>query len=89
MLTKKYTIVVYDVGQKRNSKVLKICRKFLFHSQKSVFEGYLNENDLEKLKIQIQKAIDTKNDQVAIYRLNGNGIKKETIGYCVSFTNII
>lgn len=47
MLTKIFVVVVYYVGKKRNPKVLKICRKFLLHSQKSVFEGYLDENELK------------------------------------------
>lgn len=33
-----YIILTYDVGSKRVEKVLKICRKYLVHVQKSVFE---------------------------------------------------
>lgn len=90
MLTKIFVVVVYDVGQKRNSKVLKICRKFLLHSQKSVFEGYLDETEISKLKKQLECVIDTKDDQVAIYKLkNTNKIEKETIGYHITFSSII
>ena len=42
-----YVIITYDVGVKRNSKVLKICRRYLLHVQKSVFEGHITETDLK------------------------------------------
>ena len=38
-----YVIVVYDVNAKRNNKVLKTCRRFLTHVQRSVFEGTITE----------------------------------------------
>ena len=34
-----YVILTYDVGAKRVSKVMKTCRKYMVHVQKSVFEG--------------------------------------------------
>ena len=90
MLTKLFVVVVYDAGQKRDSKLLKICRKFLLHSQKSVFEGYLYENEIEKLKKQIENVINTEDDQVVIYRFkNNNKIEKEIIGYHITFSEII
>ena len=36
-----YVICVYDVNEKTCVKVMKILRKYLFHIQKSVFEGPL------------------------------------------------
>ena len=45
-----FVIVTYDVNVKRNNKVLKICRKYLVHVQKSVFEGNITEAKLRKLK---------------------------------------
>lgn len=38
-----YVILTYDVKVKRNPKVLKLCRKYLTHVQKSVFEGFISE----------------------------------------------
>ena len=43
-----FVILTYDVRQKRHSKTRKICKKYLYHVQKSVFEGYLTERQLKK-----------------------------------------
>ena len=48
-----FVIVTYDVNVKRNNKVLKICRKYLVHVQKSVFEGNITEAKLGKLKSEL------------------------------------
>ena len=45
-----FIILAYDIHTKRASKVLKICRKYMMHVQKSVFEGDLTEAKLKKLK---------------------------------------
>ena len=45
-----YIILVYDVGQKRVGKMLKICRKYLNWIQNSVFEGEITEVKLKELK---------------------------------------
>ena len=45
-----FVIVVYDVGSKRVSRIMKTCRKYLSHKQKSVFEGMITEAQLKKLK---------------------------------------
>lgn len=84
-----YIIVTYDVGMKRNSKVLKICRRYLIHVQKSVFEGFISENKLNKLKKELMKVIDTENDQIAIYRYDKGKLIKEVIGYHIEMDNII
>ncbi len=45
-----YIILVYDVGQKRVGKMLKLCRKYLNWIQNSVFEGEITEVKLKELK---------------------------------------
>ena len=55
-----FAIVVYDVNIKRTAKVMKICRKYLEHVQKSVFEGNITESKLNKLKREISQIIDKK-----------------------------
>ena len=45
-----YIIVVYDVGEKRVGKILKLCRQYLCWIQNSVFEGELSEAKLRELK---------------------------------------
>ena len=45
-----FTIVVYDINVKRTARVMRICKKYLEHVQKSVFEGSITEAKLNKLK---------------------------------------
>lgn len=45
-----FVIVVYDINRKRVGRALKICRKYLVHVQKSVFEGNITEGQLKQLK---------------------------------------
>ncbi len=60
-------ILVYDIGEKRVQKVLKICRKYLKWVQNSVFEGEITPATLEKLKIELQNTINPSEDSVIIY----------------------
>ena len=83
-------IIVYDVGTKRNPKVLKTCRKYLPHVQKSVFEGYITEGQLNKLKNELRNIIDTKEDSIIIYRFDSSKYSaKEYIGVHDEVTNIL
>jgi CRISPR-associated protein Cas2 len=54
-----YVILVYDVGQKRVGKMLKLCRKYLNWIQNSVFEGEITHVKLEELKIKAIDIMDT------------------------------
>lgn len=45
-----YVICTYDVNEKKCSKVMKILRKYLFHIQKSVFEGTLTPKKFKDLQ---------------------------------------
>ena len=45
-----FVVLSYDINQKRVNKVLKVCRKYLVHVQKSVFEGTITEAKLNSLK---------------------------------------
>lgn len=65
-----FVIVTYDVNVKRNNKVLKICRKYLVHVQKSVFEGNITEAKLRKLKSELKRTTKTDEDSVIIYRFD-------------------
>ena len=85
-----YVILTYDIGVKRNRKVLRICRKYLRPVQKSVFEGDITERKLEKLKNEIKRVINPENDQVAIYRLQSvHYSDKEIIGYHIPQDNVL
>ena len=53
-----YVIVVYDVGEKRVGKMLKLCRQYLCWVQNSVFEGELSEVKLKELKLKMEGLIE-------------------------------
>ena len=57
-----FVIVTYDVNAKKNNKVLKICRKYLLHVQKSVFEGMITEAKLKRLKNELAQVIKKDED---------------------------
>lgn len=62
-----FCILVYDISETRVAKVLKTCRKYLNWVQNSVFEGEISEAKLEKLKLELKKTINQKEDSIIIY----------------------
>ncbi len=85
-----FIILTYDISSKRSPKVLKICRKYLTHVQKSVFEGNLTDRQLIALKQELQKLIVPDKDQIAIYELDKpEDANKEMIGYHLVESNIL
>ena len=76
-----FVILTYDVLAKRDAKVLKICRRYLKHEQKSVFEGVITDASLQRLKKDLEKAIDTDMDSINIYEFESmKYTSKEKIG---------
>lgn len=76
-----FAILTYDIGQKRVSKVMKTCRKYLSHVQKSVFEGMITDGELNKLKKELENIINYEEDEICIYRLdNLKYSSKQSIG---------
>ncbi|RMF70322.1 MAG: CRISPR-associated endonuclease Cas2 [Calditrichaeota bacterium] len=76
-----YVILVYDIGEKRVTRVLKACRAYLNWVQNSVFEGEISEAKLEELKLRLKKIMKEKEDAVLIYRLGDQRyMKKEVLG---------
>lgn len=63
-----YVIAVYDVGQKRVAKMLKLCRRYLNWIQNSVFEGEINPAKLEELKILAKNIMDEDQDSFIIFQ---------------------
>jgi len=53
-----YVILVYDCGERRVAKMLKLCRKYLNWIQNSVFEGEISEVRLKELLSSAKKFID-------------------------------
>ncbi len=63
-------ILVYDIGERRVSKILKICRRYLSWIQNSVFEGDISEAKFEKLKAELKRCINLDEDSIIIYTFN-------------------
>ncbi|WP_457569552.1 CRISPR-associated endonuclease Cas2 [Desulfurobacterium sp.] len=63
-----FVILVYDAGEKRVQKFLKICRKYLVHVQNSVFEGELTEATLKMLTEELRTIMNDEEDSVLIYK---------------------
>ncbi|MBP7102787.1 MAG: CRISPR-associated endonuclease Cas2 [Bacteroidales bacterium] len=76
-----YVILVYDCGEKRVGKMLKLCRKYLNWIQNSVFEGEITEVKLEELKIKAKKIMKEEDDSLIIFlSRNERWLAKEIIG---------
>ncbi|MEM6967132.1 MAG: CRISPR-associated endonuclease Cas2 [Bacteroidota bacterium] len=76
-----YVILVYDMGEKRVGKMLKLCRRYLNWIQNSVFEGEITELKLQELKIEAHKIMDTQYDSLIIFSSrNSRWLDKEVIG---------
>jgi len=77
-----YVILVYDIGQKRVGKMLKLCRQYVNWIQNSVFEGELTDVQLKELKAKADKIMNKeKHDSLIIFKSrNANWLEKEVIG---------
>lgn len=76
-----YIILVYDCGEKRVGKMLKLCRKYLNWIQNSVFEGEITEVKLMELRIEAKKIMNTEEDSLIIFlSRNERWLEKEIIG---------
>lgn len=68
-----YVILVYDIYTDENSpkvqrKVFSICKKYLTHIQKSVFEGNLTKLKLMELEKELKRHIREDLDSVVIFK---------------------
>lgn len=68
-----YVILIYDIcgnnnGERRLNKVFKICKKYLTHIQKSVFEGELTEGQILKLKLELESVVDKNIDSIILFK---------------------
>jgi CRISPR-associated protein Cas2 len=76
-----YAILVYDVGEKRVAKMLKLCRKYLNWIQNSVFEGEITEVKLKELKYCAKEIMDEDTDSIIIFSSRDQKwLDKEIVG---------
>jgi len=62
-----YVIAVYDVGEKRTGKMLKLCRRYLHWIQNSVFEGEITEVKLRELMIEARRVMNLAEDSFIVF----------------------
>lgn len=76
-----YAILVYDIGEKRVGKMLKLCRQYLNWIQNSVFEGEISEVKLTELKAKAKKIMDVESDSLIIFSNEASKwMSKEIVG---------
>jgi len=76
-----YVILVYDCGEKRVGKMLKLCRKYLNWIQNSVFEGEISEVRLHELLISAKEFIKEESDSIIIFKgRDVKWIEKQIVG---------
>ena len=76
-----YIILVYDCGEKRVGKMLKLCRKYLNWIQNSVFEGEISEVKLKALVFKAESIMELDEDSLIIFSgRTENWIEKQIIG---------
>lgn len=75
-----YVILMYDINEKRVTKMLKLCRRYLHWIQNSVFEGELTEVQLKRLKSEAN-ALMNDNDSLIIFKSKDERwLEKEIVG---------
>ena len=75
-----YAIVVYDISNNEaRNKVKEVLNRYLYHVQKSVFEGKITESQLFYLKKFLPKLINPETDYIIIYLLPDRGYLKEKV----------
>lgn len=76
-----YVILVYDCGEKRVGKMLKLCRQYLNWIQNSVFEGEISEAKLIELKQKAKAMMEIEEDSLIIFSSrNEKWLEKEIVG---------
>ncbi|SMD44428.1 CRISPR-associated protein Cas2 [Aquiflexum balticum DSM 16537] len=76
-----YVILVYDIGERRVVKMLKLCREYLNWIQNSVFEGEITEVKLKELISRAKKFMKKEEDSLIIFKSREERwLEKEIIG---------
>ncbi len=75
-----YVILVYDVDQKRTSKMLKLCRRYLSWIQNSVFEGEISEVQLKQLTLEAKRVMEDEDSLIVFKSRDERWLQKEIIG---------
>jgi len=76
-----YVILVYDVGERRVGKMLKLCRKYLNWIQNSVFEGEITDVKLRELIYSTRQIMNEAIDSIILFKSRDeHWLDKEIVG---------
>ena len=76
-----YVVLVYDVGEKRVGKMLKLCRRYLHWIQNSVFEGEITALKLRELEHEARQIMEADSDSIIIFKSReSKWLEKQIIG---------
>jgi CRISPR-associated protein Cas2 len=76
-----YVILVYDIGEKRVGKMLKLCRQYLIWIQNSVFEGEITPVKLKELILKAKGIMEEETDSLIIFKSRQeNWLEKQIVG---------
>jgi len=76
-----YVILVYDVGEKRVGKMLRLCRKYLNWIQNSVFEGEITDVKLKELLYKVEGIIKNEVDSIIVFKnTDEKWLEKQIVG---------
>ncbi len=77
-----YIILVYDIGEKRVGKMLKLCRQYLNWIQNSVFEGEITEVKIKELKSRAKDIMELETDSLIMFKSRDqNWLDKDIVGH--------
>jgi CRISPR-associated protein Cas2 len=75
-----YVILIYDVGEKRVGKMLRLCRRYLHWIQNSVFEGEISEVKKKELTLRAEKIMEEEDSLIIFSGRHSNWMEKQVIG---------
>ncbi len=75
-----YVILVYDIGEKRVVKMLKLCRRYLNWIQNSVFEGEITDARLRSLRSEARGIMEKSDSLILFKSRDQRWLDKEVIG---------
>lgn len=76
-----YVILVYDIGEGRVQKMLKLCRRYLNWIQNSVFEGEITPVKLKEFLALAEKIIEPEKDSIIVFKnRDAKWLEKQVVG---------
>ena len=77
---RKFVVVAYDIIKtKQRTKLMKLLKGNGDHTQKSVFECLLDDDQIQVLKQKIEALIDPEKDTVRLYTLTSREAAEITV----------